>query len=262
MIGREGACSTVSRPAESACSVHTMLLPHLRALTDQAVEYARTHHHGEEHTVAAAVLTKSGAVFFGLNAYHFLGGPCGEITALANHAAEAPDDPIEAVVAAHGPTGEVIAPCGKCRQVLFDQDPEILAVVRSRSGLEAIPARDLLPHAFDQRFIEQTQRIYMWDGYEQSIRDGAKRQTVRIDDPFRVGPALLVFERDDGSTVSMPADVTEVVHLHRTELTEEHARKDGFGSLAELQAALERHYPGLHANAPVDVVTFRVTSQS
>lgn len=239
-----------------------MLPSHLRALTDQAAEYAQAHHHGEEHTVAAAVLTKSGVVTFGLNAYHFLGGPCGEITALANHAAQAPDDPIEAVVAAHGPTGEVIAPCGKCRQVLFDQDPEILSVVRSPTGLEAIPVRDLLPHAFDRRFIDQEQRIYMWEGYEQSIRDGSKRQTVRIDDPFRKGPAVLVFEKDDGSTVSLPADVTDVVHLRRTELTEEHAQKDGFDSLAELQAALDRHYPGLHADAPVDVVSFRVTNQS
>ncbi|GAA1453213.1 ASCH domain-containing protein [Nesterenkonia lacusekhoensis] len=238
-----------------------MLPSHLRDLTDQAVDYARAHHHGEGHTVAAAVLTKSGAVIFGLNAYHFLGGPCGEIAALANHAAQAPDDPIDAVVAVHGPTGEVIAPCGRCRQVLFDKDPEILSVVRSQRGLEAMPVRDLLPHAFDQRSIDQEQRIYMWEGYEQSIRGGSKRQTVRVDDPFRQGPALLVFEKENGAAVSLPADVTGVVHLRRTELTEEHAQKDGFDSLAELQAALDRHYPSLHADAPVDVVSFHVTNR-
>lgn len=232
--------------------------PLLRDLTDQAVDYARAHHHGDEHTVAAAVMTKSGAVLFGLNAHHFLGGPCGEIAALANHAAEAPDDPIEAVVAAHGPTGDVIAPCGRCRQVFFDKDPGILSVVRGPGGLEAIPVQDLLPYAFDQRLIGQEQRISMWEGYEQRIREGSKRQTIRVDDPFREGPALLIFEKEDGASVTIPAEVTGVVHLRREELTEEHAQKDGFDSSAELQAALDRHYPGLHADAPVDVVSFHL----
>ena len=83
----------------------------------------------------------------GLNAFHFLGGPCGEISALANHAAECADDPVVAVAAVYGPTGQVISPCGKCRQVLFDRDPAIQCVVRGSNGLEAVSVAELLPYA-------------------------------------------------------------------------------------------------------------------
>lgn len=40
-----------------------------------------------------ALMTKTGEIVTGVNAFHFLGGPCAEITALANHA----DDPVVAV---------------------------------------------------------------------------------------------------------------------------------------------------------------------
>ncbi len=102
----------------------------LRELVASASEHAARYNDGEDHTVAAALLTASGSHVLGLNAFHFLGGPCGEVAALAAHAATCPDDPVVAVVAVHGPTGNVIAPCGKCRQVLFDVEPDIQCVVR------------------------------------------------------------------------------------------------------------------------------------
>ena len=42
------------------------------------------------------------------------------------------------------------------------------------------------------------------------------------------------------------------------DLTDEHARADGFAGLAELHAALDRHYPGLAPDDDVDVVVFRL----
>lgn len=208
--------------------------------------------------MAAALLTRSGEHVLGLNSYHFLGGPCGEITALANHSATHRSSPVVAVVAVYGPTGQVIAPCGKCRQVLHDLDPTIECVVRGSNGLEAISVADLLPHAYDWRAAEQQQRIYMWEGYEPSIRSGAKRQTIRIDDPFHEGPATLVFEKDSGEIVTMPARVTSVVAVRRCDLTDEQARRDGFSSLAELHEALDTHYPGLGSEDMTDVVTFEL----
>ena len=83
-------------------------------------------------------------------------------------------------------------------------------MVRSSNGLEAISVADLLPYAYDWRATEKQQRIYMWEGYEPSIRSGAKRQTIRIDDPFHEGPAILVFEKDSGEVVTMPARVISV----------------------------------------------------
>ncbi|WP_367239371.1 hypothetical protein [uncultured Corynebacterium sp.] len=41
-------------------------------------------------------------------------------------------------------------------------------------------------------------------------------------------------------------------------MSEKQARNDGFGSLSELQEALDTHYPGLAADDEVDVVGFKL----
>lgn len=88
------------------------------------------------------------------------------------------------------------------------------------------------------------------------ITSRRKQQTIRIDDPFHVGTAEIVFDNENGSTNRYPATVTEVRIVTRGELTELDAQRDGFASLAELQAALEFHYPGLDNDGEVDIVTF------
>lgn len=235
-----------------------MITRALRELVASASEHAARFNDSEDHTVAAALLTASGRHVLGLNAFHFLGGPCGEVSALAAHASTCPDDPVVAVAAVYGPTGNVIAPCGKCRQVLFDLDPSIQCVVRGSNGFEAPTVAELLPNAFDVRDLDIEQRLYMWEGYEEAIRSGVKRQTIRVDDPFREGSAQLVFEKESGETVAIPAQVTSVNTITRAELTEDHAKRDGFSSLAELHEALDTHYPGLAPDDPVDVVSFEI----
>lgn len=231
----------------------------LRSLATTAVELATEINDDGDHTVAAALLTQSGATVTGVNAFHFLGGPCAETTALANHAAAHHGDPVAAVATAYGPTADVLPPCGKCRQVLFDLDPSITCVVRTANGHAAVPVRDLLPHAYDWRAVEtDPQRIYMWEGYEELIRSGAKRQTIRIDDPFRVGPVELVFDKESGDVSTIPALVTDVCTVERAGLTELDAQRDGFDTLADLRSALDQHYPGLADDYTVDVVTFEV----
>lgn len=231
----------------------------LRSLTTAAVELATEANDDEDHTVAAALLTKSGATVTGVNAFHFLGGPCAEITALANHAAAHQGDPVVAVAAAYGPTTDVLPPCGKCRQVLFDLDPSIACIVRTANGHTAVPVRELLPYAFDWRAAESgPQRIYMWEGYEELIRSGAKRQTIRIDDPFRVGPAEVVFEKESGEVTMIAVRLTDVRTVERSALTELDAQRDGFDTLADLHSALDKHYPDLAGDDTVELVTFDV----
>ena len=235
-----------------------MITNELRELTAKATAHAQRFQDGGDHTVAAALLTKSGKHVLGLNAHHFLGGPCGEVSALANHAASYPGDPIQAVVAIYGPTGQVISPCGKCRQVLFDVDPSIQCIVRGSNGLLAPTVEELLPFAFNLQDLEKEQRIYMWEGYEASIRSGEKRQTIRVDDPFYEGKAQIVFEKETGEVVSLPAQVTAVVSTQRGLLSEKQAKNDGFNSLSELHEALDTHYPGLADTDEVDVVEFEL----
>ncbi|MDK8658870.1 MULTISPECIES: ASCH domain-containing protein [unclassified Corynebacterium] len=162
------------------------------------------------------------------------------------------------MVAVYGPTGQVISPCGKCRQVLFDVDPSIQCIVRGSNGLEALTVEELLPFAFNWRDMEKEQRIYMWEGYEDSIRSGEKQQTIRVDDPFYEGKAQIVFEKETGEVVTLPAQVTAVVSTQRGLLSEKQAKNDGFNSLSELHEALDTHYPGLADTDEVDVVEFEL----
>lgn len=237
-----------------------MISEDLRDLVQQTAQHAEQWNDDQDHTVAAGLLTTSGKVVLGLNTYHFLGGPCGEIAALSNHASSHPDDPIVAVAAVSGVAGGPIVPCGKCRQVFYDRDQSIRFVVRDAAGLTSRTVAELLPFAFDWRAAEHPQRIYMWEGYEVAIRSGVKTQTVRIDDPFRPGPAELVFEKEDGEVVSIGATVTEVRQTTRAELTQEDAVRDGFADLDELQNALATHYSGVGPSGRVDVVTFALSA--
>lgn len=237
-----------------------MLTPDLRRLVRSTTEHARRWNDDDAHTVAGGLLTRSGLIVLGMDTHHLLGGVCSESAALSQHASIAPEDLVVAIAAVHGPTGEVIAPCGTCRQVLIDASAEILCVVREPGGLTARTVRELLPVAHDDRGEEdRPQRLHMWRGYETAIRTGAKRQTIRVDDPFRPGPAVLVIEDEDGEDRCLAAAITGVRTTSIGELTALDARRDGFDSLEGLRTALDGHYPGLAASDPVDIVTFALT---
>lgn len=235
-----------------------MISPEERNLIRIVRSHAQQTSNGDATTVAAGLLTASGQIILGVNVYHFLGGPCAEISALSKHTEIASDDPVSTVVAVYGPTGDVISPCGKCRQILFDLDPNIKAIVRTPNGFMSFAIRELLPHPYDWRASESPQRLYMWEGYEDMIRSGVKQQTIRVDDPFIPGPAVIVFEKSDGSVVELAATVNSSRTILRNELTDDIARADGFTDLTELNAALDIHYPALDDNAEVDVVTFEL----
>ena len=246
----------------NVATLTSMLSERLRTLTKTTIDHAARWNNGDGHTVAGGVLTESGQVILGLNTFHFLGGPCGEVAALSNHASAHPADPIAAIAAAYGPTRAVIAPCGKCRQVFFDISPDIQFVIREPNGLATRTARELLPFAYDWRDTERRQRLYMWEGYEQMIRSGTKRQTIRVDDPFRPGPAEIVFEKTDGKTIVVDATITQVRSVPRDALTDEDAREDGFDDLGDLHRALDQHYPGLSGSDAVDVVSYELLTES
>lgn len=68
----------------------------------------------------------------------------------------------------------------------------------------------------------------------------------------------IVFEKESEEVVTISAQVTAVASTQRSELSERQARNDGFGSLSELQEALDAHYPGLGDDDEVDVVEFKL----
>lgn len=73
---------------------------------------------------------------------------------------------------------------------------------------------------------------------------------------YGFGPAI----KDDGEVVTIGASIVSVTPMRRCDLTDTHAQRDGFTSLAEMHEALNAHYPGLRMNDPVDVVTFELST--
>jgi cytidine deaminase len=102
------------------------------------------------HTMGAAVRATDGRVFVGVNLFHFTGGPCAELVALAAARAGGATQ-ITHIVAVGNHGRGVKAPCGRDRQVLADYYPEIRVVIPTTSGERSVSIADLLPAGFDTR---------------------------------------------------------------------------------------------------------------
>jgi len=123
--------------------------PDDRELVASAVEVLRRRYVRGRHTVAAAVRTRSGAVYLGVN-LEGIHTPCAEPVAVGA-ALTAGDGAIAAMVAVRrrGRGYEVLAPCGTCRQLLFDYAPGAYALVPGPGGRpRRLAATAGLPHAY------------------------------------------------------------------------------------------------------------------
>ncbi|MEW5762101.1 MAG: rRNA maturation RNase YbeY [Bacillota bacterium] len=98
--------------------------------------------------VGAAVRTASGAVFAGCNVENASYGLtlCAERAAVACAVAAGERDLVAVAVVGDAP--EVHSPCGGCRQVLYEFNPEMLVVVAGPGGTYRYKVRELLPDAF------------------------------------------------------------------------------------------------------------------
>ena len=100
-----------------------------------------------DHTVAAAAMDTAGRVHTGVNVFHFTGGPCAELVVLGA-AAGAAAGPLTTMVAVGDRGRGVIAPCGRCRQVLLDQQPDSVVIVPGDDGPVSVPIAELLPYSY------------------------------------------------------------------------------------------------------------------
>jgi len=103
---------------------------------------------GDNHTVAASLYAEDGLIYSGVNLYHFTGGPCAEIVALARLVSEGGGAKPLAIVAVADRERGVIAPCGRCRQILTDYCPEIQVVLKAEHGIRAMPLTAILPYVY------------------------------------------------------------------------------------------------------------------
>lgn len=81
------------------------------------------------HTVGAAVRTKSGKVYTGVNCDSVSHGSCAEVIAIGSAvtAGEREFDTVVAVLG--GEDGKILPPCGNCRQMMYCYDKNMSVIV-------------------------------------------------------------------------------------------------------------------------------------
>jgi cytidine deaminase len=107
--------------------------------------------------VGAALRTRSGRIFTGINLDAYLGrmAVCAEAVALGRAFVDLGDDGIETIVAVRHPGPEeknqavaVVSPCGACRELIFDYDRNARVIVPNGKSAEVVPIADLLPNKY------------------------------------------------------------------------------------------------------------------
>ncbi len=105
------------------------------------------------HTVAAALRGRDGRVWTGVHLGATVGrlSICAEAVAMGRAIMDG-DGTVECAVAVRHPKPEeqdrtvaVVAPCGACRELLFDYDREARVIVPLGPGLRAVHITELLP---------------------------------------------------------------------------------------------------------------------
>jgi len=109
--------------------------------------------------VGAALRTRSGKIFTGVNLDAYLGrmAVCAEAVALGRAFVALGDDGIDMIVAVrHPPPGakdqtiSVVSPCGACRELIFDYDRKARVIVPSGRAPAVVSIADLLPNKYSR----------------------------------------------------------------------------------------------------------------
>jgi cytidine deaminase len=128
-----------------------------RELIAAATAAIKLRYRNDWQEVGAALRTRSGRVFTGVNLDAYLGrmAVCAEAVALGRSFVEVGDDGIETIVAVRHPRPKekdqsiaVVSPCGACRELIFDYDPKARVIVPNGETQTAVPIAELLPNKY------------------------------------------------------------------------------------------------------------------
>jgi cytidine deaminase len=227
---------------------------------DAALTLAASLRDTNEHTVAAAAMDANGVIYTGVNVHHFTGGPCAEVVVLGVAAAAAAAAPLITMVAVGKGGQGVLAPCGRCRQVLSDYFPDIGVIMPTwpnEQGPTRVRVSSLLPGTFLRPSAGPRPRVvYFSAQYFDAVEQGRRTSTLRFNDPTPLGLATLVFEFDDGPR-TLSGEVTGVRPALMQQLMDEDDTTHGAGTGEALLAASQLHYPGLSPECQMEHVSFR-----
>ena len=102
------------------------------------------------HHIAAALHTTSGRIYKGVHLEAYVGriAVCAEAIAIGA-AATAGDTSIETIVAVNE-LGEIVSPCGMCRELISDYSPEACVVILRSGQPVSVPVMELLPDKYSR----------------------------------------------------------------------------------------------------------------
>lgn len=98
--------------------------------------------------VGAAFLTKDGTIYNGCNVENSSYGLscCAERTAIFKAVSEGSREFAAGAICSDSP--QVVSPCGACRQVIYEFNPELDLVVQNPAGKSYLEGKNLLPNGF------------------------------------------------------------------------------------------------------------------
>lgn len=136
-------------------------LPMLGAKDQELIAAARDaikqRYRNDWQEVGAAVRTRDGRIFTGVNLDAYLGrmAVCAEAIALGKVITDIGEIAIETIVAVRHPKPSetdqsiaVVSPCGSCRELISDYDPKARVIVPNGSGHAVVGIADLLPNKY------------------------------------------------------------------------------------------------------------------
>ena len=128
-----------------------------RELIAAATAAIKQRYRDDWQEVGAALRTRSGKIFTGVNLDAYLGrmAVCAEAVALGRAVVDLGDAGIETIVAVrHPPPGEkdqtiaVVSPCGACRELIFDYDRHARVIVPNGKTPAVVLIAELLPNKY------------------------------------------------------------------------------------------------------------------
>lgn len=129
-----------------------------RKLIKTAEETIRKGYKEDWHSIGASLRTMDGKVFSSIHFDATVGriSVCAEPIAMAN-AIMAGHDRLDTIVAVKHPNEkrgrpdfEVVSPCGMCREMITDYDPETKVIIKTGEGLKKVYMKDLLPYKYKE----------------------------------------------------------------------------------------------------------------
>ncbi len=100
------------------------------------------------HHIGAALRTRAGKIYSAVHLEAHVGriAVCAEAIALGMAAAEGDTD-IDTIVAVNQ-KGDVVSPCGMCRELISDYSPDAHVIIRGAEGAEVVSVSLLLPYKY------------------------------------------------------------------------------------------------------------------